>query len=385
LVGYSGSDSTTAQIVLDCITDAQNEINKYLGERYDVTLWQDASSNVPSDLLFFAGFESTLSGMEFTLSGAWTKECPIEFILGTVTLDTVNDAADFDTGVLAFNCADKDIYDFDQKGCIRFKFSCDHDGAPVGDDEYLVDLRNNLNLNSGIVIKYMQAGNLFAEIYDQSATLLHTSVIAFSATANTFTELEYNFNLDSGYEQLSLNGVGGTKGAVTGIRSSTGGPNYISFGGQANPGDPLFPGYLAGKITDIELFNEPQHLVDFTSEIPRAKRVITYTTTTVPPLINTICKWYAAGLAIEACGRGSKEALNRSKILIDRAKTNLENLESGALSIVDANGNTIDKDNDPMQVLSNTKDYPSTFDEDDPLRWKVSKNKNLDIASDRRE
>lgn len=109
------------------------------------------------------------------------------------------------------------------------------------------------------------------------------------------------------------------------------------------------------------------------------------TITSTPPLVNTICKWYAAGLAIEACGRGSKEALNRSKILIDRAKTNLENLESGALSIVDVNGNTIDKDNDPMQVLSNTKDYPSTFDEDDPLKWKVSKNKKLDIASDRRE
>jgi len=109
------------------------------------------------------------------------------------------------------------------------------------------------------------------------------------------------------------------------------------------------------------------------------------TLSSTPPLVTTICKWYAAGLAIEACSRGSKEALKRSEVLIKRATANLEGLESGKLSIVDSSGVLVDKDNDPMQVYSSTEDYSNTFNEDDPLRWKVSAQKNLDIISERRE
>lgn len=109
------------------------------------------------------------------------------------------------------------------------------------------------------------------------------------------------------------------------------------------------------------------------------------TSTSTPPLVKTICKWYAAGLAIEACSRGDKETMKRSAVLIERATKNLDDLESGKLTIADSTGAAIAKDNDPMQVYSNTEDYPTTFNEDDPLKWKVSKSKKSDIMSDRSE
>lgn len=109
------------------------------------------------------------------------------------------------------------------------------------------------------------------------------------------------------------------------------------------------------------------------------------TLTSTPPIVKTICKWYAAGLAVEACSRGGKEAMKRSEILINRATKNLEKLESGALTIIDSTGSAVVKDNDPMQVYSNTEDYSNTFNEDDSLKWCISRQKKLDIADERDE
>jgi phage gp36-like protein len=109
------------------------------------------------------------------------------------------------------------------------------------------------------------------------------------------------------------------------------------------------------------------------------------TLTSTPPMVSTLCKWLAAGYAIEACGRGGKESIARAKVLIDRAVSNLKSISSGELALVNSLGVEIVKTNDPAECLSTTEDYANTFGEDKALRWKVSKTKLDDLSSERRE
>lgn len=150
--------------------------------------------------------------------------------------------------------------------------------------------------------------------------------------------------------------------------------------------------YLVGyKSSDTVTANiVSESIDDATNEInkyvgERYDTTVWSTLTATPPIIKTICKWYAAGLAIEACGRGGKEAQKRSEVLIKRATENLKDIESGKLSISDTSGSLVAKTNDPNEVFSTTDDYSNTFNEDSPTLWSVSPQKRLDIASEREE
>jgi phage gp36-like protein len=148
--------------------------------------------------------------------------------------------------------------------------------------------------------------------------------------------------------------------------------------------------YLVGyKSSDTATSNVvTESIADAKNEINKYlgdRYDVTTWDTATPPMVNTICKWYAAGLSVEALSRGSKEALKRSEKLIDRATKNLEAINEGKLAIVDSNGDEIAKINDPSQVMSTTEDYSNTFNEDNPLRWKVSSTKITAIKSERDE
>ncbi len=108
------------------------------------------------------------------------------------------------------------------------------------------------------------------------------------------------------------------------------------------------------------------------------------TSTSVPPMVQTLCKWLAIGYTYEASARGGKDAFTRGDRYIKRAIDNLEMLADYKLDLVDSSGDVIDDMSQTgYRILANTETYSETFNEDDPLDWKIDSDKLSDIADGR--
>lgn len=108
------------------------------------------------------------------------------------------------------------------------------------------------------------------------------------------------------------------------------------------------------------------------------------TTTSIPPMLSTLCENLAVGYMYENMARGSKEGYARADRYIDRVMENVQALLDGEAQLVDSNGDLITEIEGDWAVRSTTA-YPQTFNEDDPHNWKVSTEKLGDIADDRDE
>jgi hypothetical protein len=105
------------------------------------------------------------------------------------------------------------------------------------------------------------------------------------------------------------------------------------------------------------------------------------TSTSTPPVVQTLCKWLTAGYMYEDLSRGGNDAFNRADRYIDKAMSNLNSIADGTTNVVDSLGSELIEDTSAYQVLSNTSDYNDTFDEGDPLNWEVDPTKLSDIES----
>ncbi len=108
------------------------------------------------------------------------------------------------------------------------------------------------------------------------------------------------------------------------------------------------------------------------------------TTTSVPPMVTTLTEWYATGLSMKSLSRGNKELLSVANDYLKMAKDNL-------IEIVENKADLVDSDGDPVaesaigafRVLSNTKNYSPTFNEDADLNQRVDQEKLDDIRDER--
>ena len=108
------------------------------------------------------------------------------------------------------------------------------------------------------------------------------------------------------------------------------------------------------------------------------------TSTSVPPILTSICETLSEGYMYQRMSRGGKESLSRAKQLIDQAIDNLKLIADYKLDLVDSSGDRIlDLASGAFQILSTTQGYANTFNEDDQLNWKVDSLKLDDIDSER--
>lgn len=107
------------------------------------------------------------------------------------------------------------------------------------------------------------------------------------------------------------------------------------------------------------------------------------TTTSIPPMVSTICEWLSLGYLYENTARGSKESYARADRYIKKAEKNLDDILAFKANLVDASGDLVADNSTDLQILSGSEDYPTTFNEDDPLDWGVSTDKLNDINSER--
>lgn len=108
------------------------------------------------------------------------------------------------------------------------------------------------------------------------------------------------------------------------------------------------------------------------------------TSTSIPPLVRQMATRLAEGYMWKAMSRGSKESLSRGKELIDGVMKNLADLSEYKGELLMTSGALVpDMSNTAYRVLSNTKNYSPTFNEDKPTSWRVDGDKLDDIATER--
>lgn len=102
-----------------------------------------------------------------------------------------------------------------------------------------------------------------------------------------------------------------------------------------------------------------------------------------PPHVKTLCEWLSLGYLYEAMSRGSKDQYTRSDRYLLRAKSNMKDIIDNKINLVNTAGSAIADLSTRRTVLTNTDSYTQTFDEDNPLNWKVDSDKLNDIETDR--
>lgn len=107
------------------------------------------------------------------------------------------------------------------------------------------------------------------------------------------------------------------------------------------------------------------------------------TSTSLPPMVTTLCEWLSLGYLYELTARGSVDQYARADRFINKAHENMKMILNYEFNLVDSTGTEVASSSTDMQVKSNTSGYHSTFDEDDPLNWKVDSDKIDDIDDGR--
>lgn len=108
------------------------------------------------------------------------------------------------------------------------------------------------------------------------------------------------------------------------------------------------------------------------------------TSTSVPPIVTSICETLAEGYMHQRMSRGGKESMARGKSLIDQAIANLTLISEFKADLFDSNGDIIaDSENTPFKIQSSTVNYANTFNEDDQINWEVDQTKLDDIDTER--
>lgn len=104
----------------------------------------------------------------------------------------------------------------------------------------------------------------------------------------------------------------------------------------------------------------------------------------VPPLVTSLAETLTEGYMYQRMSRGSKEGMGRAKDLIKQAIDNLTLIADYKLDLINTAGSSVAEDsNSSYQIISNTKNYSPTFNEDDELNWRVDSDKLDDIKTER--
>jgi len=105
----------------------------------------------------------------------------------------------------------------------------------------------------------------------------------------------------------------------------------------------------------------------------------------VPPLLKTLSEDIASFYSFRSFYGGDNQNINEWIEKYQEALNFLDEIRDAKIDLVDENGNVIpERDTTASTVISsNTKDYQSTFDEDDVLNWKTDQDKLTTIEDNR--
>lgn len=109
------------------------------------------------------------------------------------------------------------------------------------------------------------------------------------------------------------------------------------------------------------------------------------TSTSVPPQITSITEMIASGHLFKQLSRGAPESIDRGNEIIKDGMDQLISLATGESHLLDTSGSFVGERTDSVReyVIHSASGYHTTFDEDDPINWKIDPDKIDDIESGR--
>ncbi len=107
------------------------------------------------------------------------------------------------------------------------------------------------------------------------------------------------------------------------------------------------------------------------------------TSTSIPPVVRSLCEQLSEGHMWIQMSRGSKQSITRGEAIKKGVIDNMMALNNNDANLFTTAGGIVPDRSDRVKARSNTEDYYTTFDEDSPLKWQQDPTKISDIESER--
>ena len=105
------------------------------------------------------------------------------------------------------------------------------------------------------------------------------------------------------------------------------------------------------------------------------------TSTSIPTYLTSLCEQMAMGYYFKNASRGAKESITRGEALLKFAQSEIMDIANYKKDLVDNSYALVT--NRTSEVIGSSSAYHTTFDEDDPINWRVDSDKISDIDSGR--
>ena len=107
------------------------------------------------------------------------------------------------------------------------------------------------------------------------------------------------------------------------------------------------------------------------------------TSTSIPPMVTTLCECLSLGYMYENLSRDGKDAYARSDRFLKKAFDNMDAIVDYKANLLNSAGSSLSESTESLPMYSTTKDYHDTFAEDDALKWGVDGDKLNAISTER--
>lgn len=186
------------------------------------------------------------------------------------------------------------------KGCIRLKYIPDYSGTPSG-NRYMVMSTKEATSNNFVCIFHNGLGDLLLNIRNPTGGNIVNMSRPWAPVEGVTYEIEAHWDILTGDNRIYVDGIQlGATDTSTGTKTFTD-MDFIRIGNNANSSNDndCF-------IWDVQLFSEPQHFVNFSSEIPRTIALENYADATLQSTESlSVGEVKAASLAFSATGSDS--------------------------------------------------------------------------------
>jgi hypothetical protein len=241
-------DNTKAEFVGDLVQQKdQRPVNATFGITYTTNINGNWGNGV---LTGIASGGASVSGGKLNLKGGTQKY---------VTYDAIGNAPNT------------------QIGCIKFKYTPNYSGSPIG-NRYLFDWYSNpANDNNSLQIYHASNGNMQVRICDNLGNYIYSSFLAaWVPVTGIEYEFEFNFDFTTGSTRLFINGIQiGSTIINTGTRTA---PLYLRIGAAHNGSN------SDGEFNDIEIFSTVQHISNYTSGYAVSENIYIETSIILPEM-----------------------------------------------------------------------------------------------------
>lgn len=187
------------------------------------------------------------------------------FAVGSITA-TPTGGASVSEGELLLNNDDLRYVDYSatsnigvQTGSVRVKFIPNYSGTPATSQHIFNNVELLANNNNRIQLSHVSFSGIDILYYDSAGVLIAGTNAPFVAVANQEYEIEINWDLDTGFHNLIVDGIELFNNAIIGTRTNT--STLFRIGTTATPVAVQTSNF---KLGSLQIFDAVQHSAGYT-------------------------------------------------------------------------------------------------------------------------